>query len=427
MIKNDFRMWKKYIFLFLLLTSSLLSQADQKNSKFQEFSTDRIQLETDMPMEFSKLFLEYSDGFSTIIYDFLSEIKEVNSPLKVKIKIFRNCNEYNAFLKDKKIYIKNSIFFREIQSITWSEFVIAGCYTNSLFFLRSFQHKLVESFLNDRNKEFPIWLKQGMLEYFENSYFFADDASIVPIIKQDYTLRLKKNTDKISQTQLSKLLQSEKKYWFDNSKFYYPYSWAFFKYLFDVDNNGRSILKKYINKLEYYPDKKINLPKSYENIFSFMGSRDTISIKNLENSFQDWIKNLPDPEGYSFYKSLENANVSSTRISLMENAIRENKNYYLYYKILAEEYYNLGKYSLALENAERALDLELKDIQNIKWVLLSSYKLEQYSKTEYYIWLAREFKMDFKELKSISEFIEKWRDNNKDIPIFLPEIKLSQF
>jgi hypothetical protein len=419
-------MWKKIVFILVFTANLILAQDKEFSSpELISYQTNKIHLQSNLPPAFSKNFLEYAEGFSILIYQFLAELKNEDSEIKINIKIFNSCGDFGRYLSANSIPTKGTLYFRELQSKSWTEFSISGCYSNSNFFFHSFQHRLVESFLNDKNKEFPIWFKQGILEYFENSSFLIEDESIVPILKDDYLRRLKQLlvTLKKDESTLTSLLKMEKKEWFKNSKFYYPYSWAFFWYLFDVHPNGRNIIKKYISNIEYLPNKKIDLEKTYENVFSFLGKRDTISSKELEMGFHQWLNNLPMPLGYNHFLALADLNVPSTKIKLMQIALDENKNYYLYYQQMAQEYYSLGKYAKSLEYAEKAIDLEIKDGTSIKTAINASFQIGQFNKTEYYIWIAKELKIDFKSFKDILQSTIDWRISNQDTPLYVPEIK----
>ncbi len=418
-------MWKLIFILIISFSVTLQGQDKEYNfPKLKSYKTDRIQLESNLPDDFSKLFLEYAEGFSILIYEFLADIKGESSNINIHIQIFNSCGDFSRYLSSISIPSKGSLYFREIKSNSWTEFSIAGCYSNSNFFFRSFQHRLVESMLKDKKKQLPVWLTQGMEEYFENSFFLEEDESITPSLKFDYFRRLKKiQSEKLSSdSELQVLLTLEKREWFKRSKFYYPYNWAFFKYLFDINSNGRNILKKYINNLEYN-DKGINLLKSYNNVFSFMGARDTISIKELEKGFNDWLKQLPLPVGYNYFTSLQNANVSSSRIKLMEVAISENKKYHLYYQKLAEEYYLLSNFHKSLEYAEQAVDLEIKDGVSVQLAIKSSFQIGLYRKTEYYLWLAKELNIEQTSFKDILQSVINWRISNQEVPLFVPEVK----
>lgn len=422
-------MWKFFLILFLFLPEILIGQDKEFNPPLMKtYKTDRIVLNSNLPEDFSKLFLEYAEGFSILIYEFLSDLKGESSTLNINIQIYNSCGDFSRYLSSLSIPSKGSLYFREIKSNSWTEFSIAGCYSNSSFFFRSFQHKLVESFLKDKKKQFPVWLTQGMEEYFENSFFLSDDESITPSVKFDYLRRIKKiqSEKSSSDSELQVLLTLEKKEWFKRSKFYYPYNWAFFKYLFDINTNGRAILKKYISSLEYN-EKGINLSKSYNNVFSFMGARDTISIKDLEKGFNDWLKQLTLPIGYNYFTSLQNANVSSSRIRLMESAISENKRYHLYYQKLSEEYYILSNFQKSLEYAERAVDLEIKDGVSVLLAIKSSYQIGLFRKTEYYLWLAKELNIEQTQYKEILQSVINWRITNQDVPLYVPEVKFPDF
>ena len=139
--------------------------------------------------------------------------------------------------------------------------------------------------------------------------------------------------------------------------------------------------------------------------------------------FHQWLNNLSMPLGYNHFLALADLNVPSTKIKLMQIALDENKNYYLYYQQMAQEYYSLGKYAKSLEYAEKAIDLEIKDGTSIKTAINASFQIGQFNKTEYYIWIAKELKIDFKSFKDILQSTIDWRISNQDTPLYVPEIK----
>ncbi len=419
-------MWKK-IFLLIIFTTHIISSQEKEfpPPNLISYKTNKIHLESNLPSEFSKNLLEYAEGFSILVYQYLADLKEEDSDLDIKIKIFNSCGDFGRYLSAHSIPSKSTLYFRELQSESWTKFTIAGCYSNSNFFFRSFQHRLVESLLNDRNREFPIWLKQGILDYFENSVFISEDETITPVLKNDYLRRLKPIYQSVKKEKLSivPLLKSDSKEWFKNNKINYPYNWALFAFLFDNYPNGRNIIRKYIQNIEYKSNQKIDLEKTYDNVFSFLGKKDTISIKEMEIAFHQWLSELPLPLGYYHFLALSEVNVSSTKIKLMQQAVEEDKNYYLYYQILAKEFYSLGNYEKALEFSSKAIDLEIKDGNSVKTAIQSSFQLGLFHKTEYYLWIAKELRIDSKAFKDILQSTINWRIANQDIPLYVPEIK----
>jgi hypothetical protein len=419
-------MWKKIFFLIILTTHFIFSQEKEfPPPNLISYKTNTVHLESNLPPEFSKNLLEYAEGFSILVYQFLADLKEEDSELNIKIKIFNSCGDFGRYLSNTSIPTKGTLYFRELESESWTKFTIAGCYSNSNFFFRSFQHRLVESLLNDKNRQFPIWLKQGILDYFENSVFVTEDESITPILKNDYLRRLKPIYQSIKKDKLSivPLMKSESKDWFKNSKTNYPYNWALFSFLFDNYPNGRSIVKKYIQNIEYKSNRIVDLDKTYDNVFSFLGKKDTISIKELELAFHQWLSELALPLGYFHFLALSEVNVSSTKIKLMQQAVDENKSYYLYYQILAKEFYSLGNYHKALDFSEKAIDLEIKDGNSVKTAIHSSFHLGLFHKTEYYLWIAKELRIDSKSFKDILQSTINWRIANQETPLYVPDIK----
>ena len=194
----------------------------------------------------------------------------------------------------------------------------------------------------------------------------------------------------------------------------------------DVHPNGRGILLRYIKSIQY-GEKGIDLQKTYDSVFSFMGSREAISIRDLENSYHSWIQGLTYPSGYDSFLKLQNYNVFSSRLQLLNSILDTNKSFALYYDTISEEFLNSGDDKNALNYAEMAIEKNLRMAGAVQKAVYSSYKLGDFPKAEYYFGIAKELKLSLRESTKIESSIFAWRKQNPSLPEFLPEVRFPNF
>jgi len=398
-------MLKKFVIFYIFLAFIFLRAEEPSFSKkFNSYKTDRWELITDLPESFAILFAEYSENFSTLIYEFLSEMREENNPLQGRVYLFQSCEEYSNYLQSKFIKVKNLLHFTLVSQKSWSEFEIAGCILTTGHLYEDFQKKITKTFLFEKEKKYPNWLKTGLQDYFAYSSYIADDLSIVPYINFDYTNSIYKfrETQK-TYLKISQLLKTEQANWKKNKFIYKAYSWAFVSYLMDKHLTGRSILKSYIQEV-------VNLKKS---------PSEKLTISQFdEEDWIGWLEKFPLPKGLEYYRKAQTQTIHSSRKQFLQLALAEFPDYWLYQKDLAYEYYANDNFVSALEMAEKTLQLKLNSRITLEIAITSSFKLGQYPKTEFYLWLCDEFKYCKNRYNQERIFLQQYKKNNPDIKKF---------
>lgn len=410
---------------FLILFSAwfpLLSEAeDEEKEILHLYPSDRIDLYSDLSEDFSKYFLEYADGYVILLHGYLSELKKLDTKPKITLRIYSSCTDYRAYLLKKEIPIKKIIFFEMTESESWEKFEISGCYSNEKFFFRSFQHRLTESFLNDPARRLPFWFHQGFVEYIENTWFLADDYTILPIKNDNYLRRMYSLKKALKKKKIIEplFLSSEGK-WKQKPLLNYPMNWLVFTYLFDVHPEGRKILRRFF--LNSDETTREDPAKPFHEVFDFLKSSEPYSLKDLEENFHSYLSSLEPVKGYEFYKSYKNSNVPSTKIKFLEEAIQANPHSTLYPYSMAKEYFEIQEFQKSLDLAERVISLEIRHKQALDLAIHASFEVQNFSKLEYYLYLGYEMGLDKEKYKPIEEELLEFLRNTPDSPKFKPPV-----
>lgn len=404
-------MLKRFIFVLLVLFTSIHSEETElvEGRSLRIYKTDTWELVTDLPSNFGILFAEYSENFSRLVLDFFNEVKEEKSLLKGKVYLFQSCQDYSLFLNQRGIKNKNLLYFTNVSPSDFSQVEIAGCTTTTGHLYMDFQKTVVRAFLKNKGDKYPEWLKSGFENYFSYSSYIADDLSVQPYKNFDYINIIhrfeKKHKKHIG---INDLFRAEKTVWKKNKSAYRAYSWALVTYLMDGNYVGREFIKEYYKNIESKKNELFRVPEKTGN--------SSIS----EEEWFEWLKKLPFPRGLEHYQKAQRQNTHSSRKESLSLAVEEFPDYWFYQRELAREYYANDIFSPALDFGERALQLKLNSRLTLETLIISSYRLGQYPKTEFYLWVCDQFGYCKNKYNQEREMMMQYRRNNPEAGKFKP-------
>jgi hypothetical protein len=406
---------KKFIFSALLIVFNLFSQdiSVSQNSRLVAYTTDTLELVTELPPEFAVSLSEYAEKFSLLLHSLLSEWRQEASSPKIKIYLFQDCEEFLVFTKNKGLKTRRHLQFLKFEQESWDKFKVAGCVVSFYHLYQNLQRTIVSGFLYDPQKKLPFWMYHGLLNYFTYSSFNADDSSVVPYLNFDYINTIKKYqlAQKRSLT-LFELVNMDSETAKPSKKYNQAFYWALMNYLMDVNPEGRVFLKKQfqirmegkesLTPLVKFPERSTNNPIN-------------------EEDWSVWIiEKLPVLPGFGYYQKFREQNVHSSRRDSLKKALQEYPEYWFYHKELSKEYLEHDNFNVSVFHAERAFQLKPISKLNLKNLIISTFRIGDYSKTEYYLNLSDQFGYFTEKFKDERQFLIHRKVNNQDIPKYIP-------
>ncbi len=376
-------MCRKIMILYLFIIIFICSAGNIGSADLKTYSTEKLVLKTDLPKQFSDLFLEYSESYLNVMYNFAAELRNDYPDWKADITVYSDCREYAEILK-KKGNTKSPLLFHS-EGKLWNRPVLSACYSSPKFFLSSFRHSSAEKIA----AKLPYSLRQAVSIYAENSIFIADDAYTVHQMNDLYLLRISEAKEI---PKLSDFLKSGKKEWKKNREIYFPYAWALSVYIIDYSREGKNLFKT--------PEK----------------------ISSLETDFKAWLSSLKFPAGYDFYLEYREKNVFTEKKKTLLLALEQNPDSCIYNKALSDIHLGEQNWKESLFYAERTLLFNFTDTGAVLNALKSSIRLQEYGKAEYYLFLMDSWKKSFTERENFSQEIGRWRGRNSDAKYFGPEL-----
>ncbi|HNI98153.1 MAG TPA: hypothetical protein PL169_18940, partial [Leptospiraceae bacterium] len=87
--------------LYLFIIIFICSAGNIGSADLKTYSTEKLVLKTDLPKQFSDLFLEYSESYLNVMYNFAAELRNDYPDWKADITVYSDCREYAEILKKK--------------------------------------------------------------------------------------------------------------------------------------------------------------------------------------------------------------------------------------------------------------------------------------------------------------------------------------
>ncbi len=370
------------IFFFFLIII-FCGSGSLNGAELKSYTTEKLLLKTDLPKHYSDLFLEYSESYLNVMYNFTAELRNEYPDWKAEITVYSDCREYADILK-KKGKTQSPLLFHS-EGKLWNRPVFSGCYSSPKFFLSSFRHSAAEKMIS----RLPYSLRQSVSIYAENSAFIADDAYTVHQMNDLYLLRISE-TKEIPK--LSEFLKAGKKQWKENRKIYFAYAWVLSVYIIDYSREGKNLFKT--------PEK----------------------ISSVETDFKNWLGSLKFPAGYEFYLEYREKNVFTEKKKTLLLALEQNPESFIYHKALSDIHLAEQNWKESLFHAEKTLLYNFTETDAALNALKSSIRLQDYSRAEYYLFLTDSWKKNFPERENFAFEISRWRKRNWDTKSFGPEV-----
>lgn len=368
-----------YFFLIIIFCGS----GSLNGAELKSYTTEKLVLKTDLPKHYSDLFLEYSESYLNVMYNFTAELRNEYPDWKAEITVYSDCREYSDILKRNGKTQSPLLFYSEGK--LWNRPVFSGCYSSPKFFLSSFRHSAAEKMIS----RLPYSLRQSVSIYAENSVFIADDAYTVHQMNDLYLLRISEAKEI---PKLSEFLKAGKKQWKENRKIYFAYAWVLAVYIIDYSREGKNLFKT--------PEK----------------------ISSLETDFKSWLGSLKFPAGYEFYLEYREKNVFTEKKKTLLLALEQNPESFIYHKALSDIHLAEQNWKESLFHAEKTLLYNFTDTDAALNALKSSIRLQDYSRAEYYLFLMDSWKKNFPERENFAFEISRWRKRNWDTKNFAPEL-----
>lgn len=376
-------MRRKIMILYLLIITFLTAAGNLSSGEMKTYSTEKLTLKTDLPKQYSDLFLEYSESYMNVMYNFAAELRKDYSDWKAELTVYSDCREYAEFLRKKGSAHSPLVFQSEGKS--WNRPVFSACYSSPKFFLSSFRHSAAEKIASG----LPYSLRQSVSIYAENSIFIADDAYTVHQMNDLYLLRISEAKEI---PRLSDFLKSGKKEWKKNREIYFAYGWALAVYIIDYSREGKNLFKT--------PEK----------------------ISSIETDFRQWLGSLKFPAGYDHYQEYREKNVFSEKKKTLLLALEQNPESSIYHRALSDIHFGEQNWKESLYHAEKTLLYSFTDTGAVLNALKSSISLQDYRRAEYYLFLMNSWKKKFAEKEIAASAVSRWRARNPDAGSFGPEI-----
>jgi hypothetical protein len=410
------------IFLQFYLVPLFAETWNFQEKKLQVYSSDRFSIVTDLPESFALPYLEYTENFAGLVYEFLAEIRDESPELKGKIILFARCEDYKKFLLEQTTNKKNPFFFRVISQKSWSQFEIAGCLSTQNHFIKSIQNEIASRLIFAESENTPPWFAQGLVDYLTYANYIHDDLNVIPYYHDPYILTiLQIKRKKPELLKLKNLFLLDNKIFYKNRKQFFPLSWAFIFFLMDRKEDGRKFLTLYYK--EHRKAKKTNISNEelFNNLFLSKNRPAYSEFDQLEKSFLEWIESMSVPRGYEDYIKSKKAMNYRTKIEFLQKSIEASPTYYAYYEELADINQKELQKEKALDFAQAAIDLQLQSKKSLEIAISSSYELNQFSITEFYLNIYLQFYSPNEKIKSIQQSIQQWRKSNPEIPNYYPD------
>lgn len=242
-------------------------------SKQQYFSVEITQINTTLP-----LFLgDKIDTGVKKIFKVLSDAIEINrlSKVKLNLKLFGDKNEFDDYAAEKAPGMANAIgFYRasENEAAIWNQ-------SNEQTTLGTIRHESTHVIMASLYGLTPIWLNEGMAEYFTKLSVSGLSANIP---KNQFWLSKLRSVNDRQPIQISEELNKLPQKWQSQDvELNYAKAWGLVFFLMS-DQQGKAILARYMSRLSKDRCEEVNALSYFEQ--SYPGGLD-----QLNTQWRTWL------------------------------------------------------------------------------------------------------------------------------------------
>ncbi|MCB1178305.1 MAG: hypothetical protein KDK36_12040, partial [Leptospiraceae bacterium] len=257
----------------------------------------------------------------------------------------------------------------------------------------------------------------GFAYYLTFSNYIHDDESVIPYPDQNYIFKLYKmfKTSK-GLIELKDLLLLDRKLFYKKKKYTFPQSWSLVRFFMDVYPEGRKILKNYYRESADANEFSDVEDQSYEKVFHNKRTDSWSNYDVIWEKYSEWFNKIEEPKGFEYYLKAKEALTFKTKTENLEIAISLNPTYARYYSAISKVYLDEPDFEKSLEYSEKAIKLQLTNKQALEVAIISAFRLEKFSVSEFYFKIYEEFYELSEDMKELKKTVQDWRGTNPELP-----------